>query len=277
MKRNATELYETMARAIAYLREHAKERPSAEEVAKAVGMSTSRFEHAFAEWVGTTPKRFLSYLTKERAKALLAESHDAHRTAHRTGLSGANRLHDLLVTYEAVTPGELRSGNVAITYGLHPSPFGWCLIGVTKRGIAQLSFLDEESERQAEKDIREKWPNATIARDDAATGKYAVQIFDAKSKKPVHLLVKGTNFQIKVWEALMRIPDGSVASYADIAEFVGAPKAVRAVGTACGRNAISYLIPCHRVLASDGGFGGYRWGVQRKEAMLAWEGARSGK
>lgn len=274
MKRSPEELYETMAQAIAYLRAHAKERPSAAEVAQAVGMSSSRFEHAFAAWVGTTPKRFLAHLTKERAKEILATSKDVTRAAHRAGLSGAGRLHDLLVTYEAVSPGEFKKGNIEITYGIHASPFGWCVIGLTSRGISNLSFIEKGSDRQARANIREKWPHATLVRDDATTEKYAARIFAVGvSKKPLHLLVQGTNFQVKVWEALLAIPPGKAATYGDIARYIGSPKAVRAVGTACGKNAIAYLIPCHRVLAGDGGMGGYRWGTERKELMLTREAA----
>lgn len=269
--RDQNALYETMRDAIAYLRAHAKEQPSAAEVARAVGMSVSRFEHAFAEWAGTTPKRFLGYLTKERAKEQLRASRDVLAAAHAAGLSGPARLHGLMITHEAVTPGEFRSGDIAIAYGIHPSPFGWCLIGVTARGICQLTFMERESDEEARSYLLERWPRAAITRDQSVTAPLAEKIF-GKGRGKVPLLVRGTNFQIKVWEALLRIPEGRVADYATIARMIGAPKAVRAVGTACGSNAIAYLIPCHRVLGSDGGMGGYRWGTLRKEAMLAREG-----
>lgn len=268
-------LYQTMAHAIAYLRDHAKERPAAHEVAAAVDMSVSRFEHAFATWVGTTPKRFLSYISKEHARALLLQAKKNERVIHSTGLSSAGRLHDLMVTYEAMTPAEVKAGNIAIDYGLHPSPFGWCVIGITKRGICQLAFIETNSEAEARVCIHERWPHALLSRDQKKTAVYARQLFDAQAKrKPLHLLVKGTNFQVKVWEALLRIPPGEVSNYGAIAQEIGLPRAVRAVGTACGKNAIAWLIPCHRVLAGDGGMGGYRWGVERKEAILAWEHAQ---
>ncbi len=266
MRRDATHAYETMAAAIAYLRAHAQEQPGAAEVATAVGMSRSRFEHAFRAWVGTTPKRFLAYLTKERARELLAGT-DLVRASHRAGLSGPGRLHDLLVTLEAVSPGELKRG-FAIRYGVHPSPFGWCAIGITARGICHLSFLERKSLAAAREEIAARWLQATLNRDDAATARVAKRVF-AGGKATVQ--VRGTNFQVKVWEALLRIPPGRAVRYADVARAAGAPKAVRAVGSACGRNGVAYLIPCHRVLAGDGGLGGYRWGMARKEAMLVRE------
>ncbi len=264
-----------MQRAIEYLRDHAKEHPDAAAVARALGMSVSRFNHLFAEWTGITPKHFLSYLTKERAKRLLAQSPDVLSASYKAGLSGPGRLHELLVTYEALSPGEFKSGDIVIVWGLQKCPFGWCLIALTKRGICHVSFLDTDNERTAIAQLRETWPQATIERDDHRVKPYVAAIFSVKkNRRPLPLLLKGTNFQVKVWEALLRIPQGSIVRYADIAKAIGSPKAVRAVGTACGKNPIAYIIPCHRVLASNGGLGGYHWGVERKEALLAWEDAR---
>lgn len=274
-RRKPDELYEAMSDAIAYLRAHAADRPGVAEVAAAVGMSPSRFSRAFAAWVGTTPKRFLAHLTKERAKELLAASRDVLGTSRASGLSGPGRLHDLMVTHEALSPGEFKDGRIGIAYGVHVTPFGWCAIGLTGRGICHLAFLESGGAAGAARHMRERWPRATLARDDARTAPYAQRIFAlGASRAPLHLVVRGTNFQVKVWEALLAIPPGAAADYAGVARAIGAPRAVRAVGSACGRNAIAFLIPCHRVLAGDGGLGGYRWGLERKEAMLAWEAAR---
>ncbi|MFZ1987537.1 MAG: bifunctional helix-turn-helix domain-containing protein/methylated-DNA--[protein]-cysteine S-methyltransferase [Minisyncoccia bacterium] len=271
-KRSKGDLYETMRDAIHYLRVHAKEHPDTATVAKALGMSVSRFNHAFTEWVGVPPKRFLSYLTKEHAKELLANSKNVLDASYKSGLSGPSRLHDLLVTHDAVSPGEFKSGEIEIRYGIHASPFGWCLLGVTPRGVCALSFLENASEREALQILKKAWPNAKLVLDNVATKPFQEKIFTHfGSKKKMPLVVHGTNFQMKVWEALLAIPPGKVASYADIARRIGSPKAVRAVGTACGKNPIAFLIPCHRVLTSEGGLGGYRWGIARKDALLAWE------
>lgn len=267
-------LYEVMRDAIVYIRENASEHPSVSDMAKAVGMSMSRFEHAFAEWAGTSPKRFLAHLTKERAKKSL-NSKNVLAAAYESGLSGPGRLHGLMVTHEAVSPGEFKSGDIEIKYGIHESPFGWCLLGVTKRGICYLSFLENNNKKSVEL-IKKAWPKACLLHDEVMTAKYIKKIFqhNKKKKRRLYLLIKGTNFQIKVWEALLKIPEGRISSYGEIARNAGSPKAVRAVGTACGKNNIAFLIPCHRVLTSNGNIGGYRWGTERKRAMLSWESVR---
>jgi AraC family transcriptional regulator, regulatory protein of adaptative response / methylated-DNA-[protein]-cysteine methyltransferase len=277
MKKNRKELYEVMRSAIDYMREHALSRPSSTQIAKVVGMSPSHFEHVFAEWAGIPPKRYLSYLVAQKAKFNL-HSGNVLKAAYSSGLSGPGRLHGLMVTHEAVSPGEFKSGEIEITYGVHLSPFGWCVIGLTKRGVCHLSFLDQNNLTMATRRIREDWSKAHLLHDQHATAPYINRIFypDRKNaKRPLHLLIKGTNFQVKVWEALLAIPDGQVSSYAAIARAVGSPKAVRAAGTACGKNGIAYLIPCHRVLTSKGSLGGYRWGVERKAAILARESVRN--
>lgn len=275
-RRNKAQLYEIMSQAIAYLREQAPSQPKVEEVAQVLGMSPAHFNQVFAQWVGITPRRFLHYLTKERAKVLLRQSKDVLEVSYRAGLSGPGRLHELLVTYEAVSPGEFKTGEITIHFGLQPSPFGYCLLGVTARGICHLSFLETDDEYKATQLLREAWPSATLVRDEAKVKPYLKQLFGVhQSQQPLPLLLKGTNFQIKVWEALLAIPTGQVASYADIAHLVGSPKAVRAVGKACGQNPVGFIIPCHRVLTSQGQLGGYHWGVARKEAILAWEAVRS--
>lgn len=268
------ETYEAMAAAITYMR--TAENAGISGAAKAAGMSVSRFEHVFAEWAGTTPKRFLNYLLKEKAKTILEESEDILKATCRAGLSGPNRLHELMVTYEALSPSELKKGNIEITYGVHDTLFGWCVIGITGRGICALFFVESSDQKIAIKRIKEVWAAAALKRDDAKTLPFIKKIFASKkTNKPLHLVIKGTNFQIKVWEALLSIPEGQTLSYKEVAEKTGFPKAVRAVGTACGKNAIALLIPCHRVLTSGGAIGGYRWGTKRKEAILARESVRS--
>lgn len=264
-----------MRDAIHYMRQHAGERLTSARISQAVDMSPSRFEHAFTEWVGISPKRYLAHLIKQKAKSILV-SKDVLKTAHAAGLSGPGRLHGLMVTHEAVSPGEFKTGEIDVSYGVHDSPFGKCLIGITKRGVCHLSFLDE-NELQAERQLKDYWPKAHLVQDQEATAEYIRKIFKptkTDSKRPIHLLIKGTNFQVKVWEALLAIPEGRVSNYSEIAKAAGSPKAVRAAGTACGNNLIGFLIPCHRVLTSSGGIGGYRWGVSRKETILAWESIR---
>lgn len=268
--RKPKEVYEAMADAIELIK--AQPALATKDVAKAVGMSLSRFEHVFTEWAGTTPKRYRNYLKNQEVKGRLQSSRDILKSTYASNLKSPARLGELLVTYEAVTPSECKSGEIDISYGIHPSPFGHCLIAATKRGICQVAFMDTQSDQDALRVIREKWPEALVHRDQKYTKLLAERIFARKhSKKPLHLLIKGTNFQIKVWEALLSIPEGQTSTYAAIAKVIGKGTAVRAVGTACGKNAIGFLIPCHRVLASDGALGGYRWGLARKRAVLVRE------
>lgn len=269
--------YDRIETAIRYIDAHATRQPSLKEIADSVHLSEFHFERLFSRWAGTTPQRFLRYLTKEHAKQLLNESRDLLDVTYQTGLSSPGRLHDLLVTYEAMTPGEYkqRGAGVTVTYGIHPTPFGDCLIGVTSRGICRLNFLQANTREQTISEFQHAWRNASLIEDEAVTAPIIEQIFtDTPSKKPLTLLLKGTNFQIKVWEALLQIPAGSVVSYETIARQIGSPAAVRAVGTACGQNGIGYLIPCHRVIQKVGGLGGYRWGLPRKQAILGWEAAQ---
>lgn len=269
-KKNEIELYELMRETLHYLQTHKGRDVDLASVAHARGMSTLRFSHLFTEWVGISPKRFLSYLTKKRAEELLKGSSDVLSVSLRLGLSSPGRLHDLLVTHEAVSPGEWKHGDFEIRYGVHPSPFGWCVIGITARGVCALFFLEKKSD--AVVFLKERWSCAKLIRDDTATEEYASVIFSSqKRRKKIPIVLSGTNFQIKVWEALLAIPSDHAVKYADIAQSIGSPKAVRAVGTACGENPIAYLIPCHRVLTSAGGLGGYRWGTERKELILERE------
>ncbi|MBC7922483.1 MAG: methylated-DNA--[protein]-cysteine S-methyltransferase [Ferruginibacter sp.] len=268
--------YQRVEKAIAYLEQHYTEQPSLKEIADVVHLSEFHFERMFTRWAGTTPQRFLRYLTKEYAKQLLDQSRDVLEVAYSVGLSSPGRLHDLFITYEALSPGEYKqkARGLEIFYGVHATPFGPGLIAVTKRGVCWLSFQPVEMSDLAVDDLRAAWPGAHVTENLILTKSYLSQIFApvrTTAAKPVHLLLKGTNFQIKVWEALLKIPAGQVASYGAVAATIGNPNAVRAVGTACGNNHIGYLIPCHRVLQKAGNIGGYRWGTTRKKAILAWE------
>jgi AraC family transcriptional regulator of adaptative response/methylated-DNA-[protein]-cysteine methyltransferase len=266
--------YPRIAQAIEYLEKNADTQPELSEVANAVGLSEYHFQRMFSRWAGISPKRFLQFLTKESAKDLLAQSENLLDTTYGVGLSSLGRLHDLFVTTEAVTPGQYKSGGMGLTirYGLHETPFGEALIGLTERGICHLGFV-EGSEGDAIDALVSSWPQARMIEDYNATASLVAPIFDLsqRSKKPLHLHLRGTNFQLKVWEALLRIPPGAVISYQGLAEQAGHPGASRAVGTALGRNPIAVLIPCHRVIRKLGEFGNYRYGLARKKALLGWE------
>lgn len=273
--------YARIAAAIRYLEAHRDSQPSLDTVAAHLHLSPWHFQRVFARWAGISPKRFLQYLTVEYARDLLAQSTNVLDASLESGLSGPGRLHDLFVQVEAVTPGEYRSGGQGLTmrYGVHESPFGRCLLAVTERGICGLSFIDEEAgaAEEALRALRTRWPAATLLRDEPATAAVMTRIFPAAplvDPKPVHLLLKGTNFQLKVWEALLRVPAGSVTTYESVALSIQQPTAARAVGSAVGANAIAYLIPCHRVIRKSGVVDGYRWGTVRKKAILGWEAAQ---
>jgi AraC family transcriptional regulator of adaptative response/methylated-DNA-[protein]-cysteine methyltransferase len=271
-----SEDYPRIAQAIEYLEKNANTQPELSEVASAVGLSEYHFQRMFSRWAGISPKRFLQFITKESAKDLLARSENLLDTTYGVGLSSLGRLHDLFVTTEAVTPGQYKSGGMGLTirYGLHDTPFGEALIGLTERGICHLGFVDS-SEGDAIDALVSSWPQARMIEDYNATTSLVAPIFDLsqRSKKPLHLHLRGTNFQLKVWEALLRIPPGAVISYQGLAEQAGHPGASRAVGTALGRNPIAVLIPCHRVIRKLGEFGNYRYGLARKKALLGWEAA----
>jgi len=270
------ETYRTVERAIEYLRDHAREQPRLADVAARVGLSEFHFQRQFSEWAGISPKRFVQYLTKEYAKEALRRCEDVLEAAYAAGLSGPGRLHDLLVTCEAVSPGEHRSlgEGVAIAYGFHATPFGECLIAGTPRGICRLVFVGPSGRAAEIEELQRSWPRARLAQDQAATGRLVAPIFDpANRTKPLHLWVRGSNFQIKVWEALLQIAPGELASYERVARTLGAPRASRAVGAAVGANPIAVLIPCHRVIRKAGDPGDYRWGLTRKRALIAREAA----
>ena len=266
-----------MARAIRFLSEHYLDQPSLENAAAAVNLSPFHFQRLFTRYVGVSPKSFVGNLTLDHAKADLALGKNLLETALDAGLSGPSRLHDLCLKIEAMTPGEYARGGagVAIDYGFHASPFGIALVMATAKGVCGLAFGDEGEEQEILEDMRSRWPKAIFRVAPERTVKIARQIFDAKpgdGDLAIHLL--GTPWQVKVWQALLAIPQGKVSTYRAIAGRVGNDNASRAVGTAVGRNPISWLIPCHRVLGSDGSLHGYHWGLERKRAMLAVEAAR---
>lgn len=269
--------YQRIEQAILYLKEHAHEQPGLEEIARHLGLSEYHFQRLFTRWAGVSPKRFLQFLTKENAKRLLESSANLLDTTYEAGLSSPGRLHDLFVTCEAVTPGEYKhkGAGLSISYGFHASPFGECLLALTGRGVCHLSFVEDGQREAARRELQEMWLNADLREDPARSAPLAERIFGAVAGQPplaIHL--RGTNFQLKVWEALLRVPPGGAITYAGLAASLGQPGAARAVGNAVGRNPVAFLIPCHRVLRKVGEFGGYRYGPARKQAILGWELAR---
>lgn len=268
--------YARVERAIRWIEDNRLDQPRLEDVADAMGLSPFHAQRVFTRWVGVSPKRFLGLLTVEHAKAALRETSVLDAT-YEVGLSGPSRLHDLFVTYEALTPGEYKALGQGLTlrWAVHPTPFGDALLVVSDRGLARLAFVaDGEYEEQLEAKQR-AWPLSTFVHDPEGTAPWVARCFpEGPQAEPLPLLLKGTPFQIQVWRALLRIPEGSTMSYGDLAAALGKPGAARAVGTACGANQIAFLIPCHRVIRETGALGGYRWGNVRKQAMLAWETAR---
>lgn len=265
--------YQLMEQAIRYIEANVQRQPELEEIASAIGLSEYHFQRLFTAWTGISPKRFMQFLTKESAKELLNRSENLLDTTHQVGLSSLGRLHDLFVNTEAVTPGEYKSrgAGVNIHYGIHLTPFGKCLIATTERGICHLGFVDG-SEGRALDSLVDHWKQATMIEDYKTTAPLVNRIFlDAKLDAPLKLHLRGTNFQIKVWEALLNIPTGALTTYEHIAARIGNPRAVRAVGSAVGDNPIAYLIPCHRVIRKSGEFGNYLYGSARKKAILARE------
>ena len=265
--------YKLIEQAIEYIEANVQHQPELEEIATAVGLSEYHFQRVFTRWAGISPKRFMQFLTKEHAKELLNESENLLDTTHRVGLSSLGRLHDLFVTTEAVTPGEYKSqgAGLNIHYGIHPTAFGKCLIATTERGICHLGFVDG-SEGKAIDYLVDEWKQANMIEDYKTTAPLVTRIFsEGKPDTQLNLHLRGTNFQIKVWEALLNIPTGAVTTYEHIAQKIGNPRAVRAVGSAVGDNPIAYLIPCHRVIRKSGEFGNYMYGSARKKAILAKE------
>jgi AraC family transcriptional regulator of adaptative response/methylated-DNA-[protein]-cysteine methyltransferase len=268
--------YERVRRIIAYISERWREQPSLEDIAAHVGLSTTHVHHLFRRWCGLTPKAFLQAITLDNAKALLASSASVLDTAYELGLSGPGRLHDLFVTHEAMSPGDFKAGGAGIVmrYAYHPSPFGEAIVVATDRGLAGIGFVDEGNRSAALADMKRRWPKADYVEDAAATGPLARRVFDPaqwRAEQPLRVVLIGTDFEVRVWETLLRIPLGRATTYSDIANRLGKPSASRAVGAAVGKNPISFVVPCHRVLGRSGALTGYHWGLTRKQAILGWE------
>ncbi len=270
--------YALVAQAIQYLGHNFQNQPSLDNLAEMLHISPFHLQRVFSRWAGISPKRFLQFLTVDYAKSRLLEAQSVLDAAYDAGLSGPGRLHDLFVTLEAVTPGEYKSqgDGLTISVGHHTTPFGDCLLAATPRGIVALNFLDpDHTWEEALCELHNTWPAATITVDPSATAPLVERIFEPKQDQlpPLRILVRGTNFQVKVWEALLRIPRGAICTYANIARTIQNPAAVRAVGGAIGANTIAYLIPCHRVIRQGGLVSDYRWGATRKRALIGWEAA----
>jgi len=268
--------YEVVRRAIGHIRGHWREQPEIETIAEAAGVTPTELHHLFRRWAGLTPKAFLQALTLDGARQLLRDSASVLDATYEVGLSGPGRLHDLFVTHEAMSPGEWKSGGEGLTmhYGFHPSPFGIALVMATERGLAGLALADPGKERAALADMKRRWPKANYVEDRARTGALAGRIFDPsqwRREQPLRVVLIGTDWEVRVWEALLKIPMGRLTTYSTIAGKVCTPAAARAVGTAVGKNPICFVVPCHRVIGKSGELTGYHWGLTRKRAMLGWE------
>ena len=274
----ASEDYRRIEQAIHYIETNVTRQPELGEIAASLNLSEYHFQRLFTRWAGISPKRFLQFLTKENAKELLGQSTSVLEATYESGLSSPGRLHDLLVQTEAVTPGEYKSHGegIQIDYGFHPTPFGECLLAMTERGICFLAFIDVDR-KKALQDLKQDWPNADLQENAGRTGPVVRQIFRPVKEKaetepiPLTLHLRGTNFQIKVWEALLSLPEGQLTSYEALAARMNHPHSARAVGNAVGHNPVAYLIPCHRVLKKTGEMGRYRYGETRKMAIVGWE------
>lgn len=268
--------YEIVRRILAVITEHWRQHPAIEEIADAVGATPTEVHHLFRRWCGLTPMAFMQAITLDHAKALLENSASVLDTALDVGLSGPGRLHDLFVTHEAMTPGEFKNkgAGLKMSYGFHASPFGEAIVVATARGVAGLGFVDGGDRAAALADMVKRWPNAAFHMDPAMTAPHAVRIFDSRHwspETPLRVVLIGTDFEIRVWETLLRIPLGQATTYGDIASCIGKPSAPRAVGAAVGKNPISFVVPCHRVIGKSGALTGYHWGLTRKRAILGWE------
>lgn len=265
--------YSLIEKAIIFINKSHRIHPSLEDMAAHVNMSPFHFNRVFKEWAGITPTQFCRFLTLEHAKERLQKTQNILHASYDLQLSSTSRLHDLFVTYQAITPAQYKSAgkNVVVTYGFHSTPFGTCLIGLTDLGICYLAFIDGSYDH-ALQIMKYQVPCATLIEDTIVTQKIIDKIFDNNQQGPIHLVVQGTNFQIKVWQALLTIPAGNLISYQQLAQLAGSARAARAVGSAVGANNISYLIPCHRVIMQSGLFHNYRWGTVRKQIMIGIEG-----
>jgi AraC family transcriptional regulator of adaptative response/methylated-DNA-[protein]-cysteine methyltransferase len=271
--------YVRIEQAIKYLEENFRRQPELDEVAERVHLSPFHFQRIFTEWAGISPKRFLQFLTVDFLKDKLVETKNLVEAAESAGLSSQSRVYDLFTTLEAVTPQEykLKGSGIRIEYGFHETPFGYCLIGITERGICWLSFLQSDADPKTElENMKVHWHNSVFHEDKKLTADFVKKIFHPmQNDNKLHVFVKGTNFQIKVWEALLRIPQGNVITYQGIAEQIESPRAMQAVGSAVGSNHIAFLIPCHRVIRKDGVLGEYRWSSTRKKSIIGWEMAKA--
>ena len=276
--------YDTVRRILAYITENWRAQPTIEAIAEAAGATPTDVHHLFRRWCGLTPKAFLQAITLDHAKGLLGASASVLDTALEVGLSGPGRLHDLFVTHEAMSPGEWKAGGggLALAYGFHPSPFGEALIVTTPRGLAGLGWVSDGVDggkvvggrAEALADMMRRWPHAEYRFGPQATAPYAARIFDPaawSAETPLRIVLIGTDFEVRVWETLLRIPVGRATTYGAVASRIGKPSASRAVGMAVGKNPISFVVPCHRVIGKSGALTGYHWGLTRKRAILGWE------
>lgn len=271
--------YEQIEKAIIYINTHLQEQPKLEDVAKHLGLSKAHFQRIFSSWAGISPKRYLQILSLEHAKELLKQSKAHLEVSLDLGLSSTSRLYEHFIHLEAITPGEYSAKGLGLNifYGLHESPFGSTFIATTSRGICKLSFIQKEQLESEIQALKKTWPKANISLNTKETQQVLEQVFSRRKNKnkPLSLLVSGTNFQVNVWKALLKIDEAKLCTYQDIAKSISKPKAYRAVGTAIGRNPIAFLIPCHRVIQASGKIGGYHWGENIKHAIHAWEMADS--
>ncbi len=268
--------YDSVRRAIGFISQNWRAQPTVESIAEAASLTPDELHHLFRRWAGLTPKAFMQALTLDHAKGLLRDSASVLDAALDSGLSGPGRLHDLFVTHEAMSPGEWKTGGEGLTlsYGFHPSPFGIAVVISSGRGLAGLAFADPGEEQPAFADMRQRWPRATYVQDQDGTALLAKRVFDITMwtpERPLRVVLIGTDFEVRVWETLLKIPMGKAVCYSDIASNIAKPKASRAVGAAVGKNPISFVVPCHRALGKSGALTGYHWGITRKQAMLGWE------
>lgn len=271
--------YSKVCDVIAHVSENWRDQPSLDDLASRVKLTPDQLQRLFTRWAGLTPKAFLQALTLDNAKRMLEQSASILETSLDVGLSGPSRLHDLFVTHEGMSPGAYknRGEGLQISYGYHPSPFGLGLVLVTPHGLCGLAFCDAGGEVAGLQDMTRRWPNARYTEDLAVTAPYAAKLFadqNFRSNQPLRITFIGTDFQIRVWETLLKIPVGQATTYGDIAASVGSPSAARAVGAAVGKNPMSFVVPCHRVLGKSGALTGYHWGLTRKKAILGWEAGR---
>jgi len=266
-------------KAIKFIEGNFKSQPTLDQIAESVHLSKYHFDRVFKRWAGVSPIQFLQFMTLDYTKQKLTESRSLLETSLDAGLSGSSRLHDLFVTFEAMTPGEFKKqgGGLEIAYGFTHSPFGKCLLALTERGICHLGFVEEDKQPEALEHLFQAWPGAVFNENPEPVRSIVKRLFrldELKGSSPFNLHLKGTNFQISVWKALLGIPEGWVVSYQDIASYIGHPTAFRAVANAIAINPVAYLIPCHRVIAKSGKVNQYRWGSERKKALIGWEAAR---